>query len=161
MPAGCGSAHQSAPPRFTRQTQEISRRTVWLIHLIHCAVESRQVISGSTACLSAELLTGFLNAKPSHCIPVITCVSAVSHKCRLANTNPPANNASAIGMHVKSGGLAGWRSIGMRVKQKKILPAESVRSCQRLFSARNSNWSSVGIFAILAVMKRDFPAIGG
>jgi hypothetical protein len=34
-------------------------------------------------------------------------------------------------MQVSSGGRSGRRSIGIRVKQKKMFPAESVKSCQR------------------------------
>jgi hypothetical protein len=34
-------------------------------------------------------------------------------------------------MQVNSGGLSGRRSIGIRVKQKKTFPADSIKSCQR------------------------------
>lgn len=50
-------------------------------------------------------------------------------------------------MHVRSGGLPGWRSIGMSVKQKKMLPAESATSCQRSSSICSSNCWSASILA--------------
>jgi hypothetical protein len=56
-----------------------------------------------------------LNAKASHWTPIIVWVSAVSHRCSVANTNPPASNARPVGMHVRRGGLPGWRSIGRSV----------------------------------------------
>jgi hypothetical protein len=46
----------------------------------------------------------FLSAEASHCSPCTVWLSAVSHKCRVANTNPPNSKASAVGMHVRSGG---------------------------------------------------------
>ena len=78
-----------------------------------------------------------------------------SHRCSLANTNPPASNARPVGMHVRRGGLPGWRSIGRSVTQKKMFPAQSATSCQELSSVSNS---SVGIFATLA-MKDAFPVL--
>jgi hypothetical protein len=96
-----------------------------------------------------------LNAKASHWTPIIVWVSAVSHRCSVANTNPPASNARPVGMHVRRGGLPGWRSIGRSVTQKKMFPAQSATSCQELSSVSNS---SVGILATLA-MKAAFPAL--
>ena len=90
-----------------------------------------------------------LRASASHCSPCMVWVSAVSHKCRVANTNPPSSKAAAVGMHVSNGGLMGWRSIGISVKQKKRLPAESTMSCQRSCLISESNCSSVSIFATL------------
>ena len=52
-------------------------------------------------------------------------------------------------MYMSDGGLPGCRSIGISVKQKKMLPAESATSCQQFCSISNSNSSSAGIFAIL------------
>jgi hypothetical protein len=73
---------------------------------------------------------GILKTKASHWSPVIIWVNAVSHRCNVANTTPPARSASPVGMHVSRGGLSGWRSIGISVKQKKMFPAESITSCQ-------------------------------
>src|SRR6516164_5492575 len=49
----------------------------------------------------------------------------------------------------EGGGLPGCRSIGISVKQKKMLPAESATSCQQFCSISNNIWSNARIFALL------------
>ena len=99
-----------------------------------------------------------LKARASHCSPCTAWVSAVSHKCIVANTNPPSSKATAVGMHVSKGGLTGWRSIGTSVTLKKMLPAESTISCQRSGPISESN-SPTRIFAIPPA--RDSPCLKG